>query len=310
MSTLVGLTGATGFVGGHIATALLEHGDRVRALVRRDDRTLRDRGVELLLGDLDSDPAPLLQGTDAVVHVAGAVRAANAQVFQAVNVEATGRLATAAARHGVRSFVLISSLAARLPTISPYAASKAAGETALLANAGDMRVTIIRPPAVYGPGDRATLPLIRGLARGLLVHPGHVAARFSLLYAPDLAKLVPPLLAHAPAQATILEPDDGHAGGYAWRDLAAIAEAKLGRPVRTVRLPRTPLALLAWAAEGFGRYSARAPILSRGKVAELYHRDWVSDTRANGEAAGWPPRLAFGDGLIATLAWYRRAGWL
>ena len=128
--------------------------------------------------------------------------------------------------------------------------------------------------------------------------------------APDLAGLVPRLLAHPPAQGTILEPDDGNAGGYTWRDLAATAEARLGRPVRTMRLPRPPLALIAWAAEGYGRYAARAPVLSRGKVAELYHRDWVSDTRAVDAAVGWAPRVGFGDGLVATLAWYQQAGWL
>ena len=310
MGATVALTGATGFIGGHVAEALVACGHRVRALARRDDPALRARGIELVLGGLDVDPASLLHDVDAVVHVAGAVSAANARAFHAINAEATGRLRAAAAAHGVRSFVLVSSLAARLPSISAYAASKAAGEAAALAHAGAMRVTIVRPPAVYGPACRATLPLLRGLSRGLLVHPGHAEARFSLLYAPDLAELVPLLLAHPPAQGTILEPDDGNAGGYTWRDLAATAEARLGRPVRAMRLPRPPLALIAWAAEGYGRYAARAPILSRGKVAELYHRDWVSDTRAVGVAAGWAPRLRFGDALVATLAWYQQAGWL
>jgi nucleoside-diphosphate-sugar epimerase len=266
--------------------------------------------VELLPGDLDADPAPLVRGADAVVHVAGAVRAADLSVFHRVNVEATARLAAAAADSGVRSFVLISSLAARLPSISPYAASKAAGEAALLANAGSMHATIVRPPAVYGPADRATLPLLRGLARGLLVHPGHALTRFSLLHGADLARLVPSLLACPPPAGTILEPDDGNAGGYTWRDLAATAEARLGRRVRLIRVPRPPVVLAAWVAEGYGRWAARPPILSRGKVAELYHRDWVSDTRAVGAVAGWTPEVGFGDGLIATLAWYRQAGWL
>jgi nucleoside-diphosphate-sugar epimerase len=310
MSVLVALTGATGFVGGHVAATLVEHGHRVRALVRRDDPALRDQGVELRRGDLDGDPAPFLDGADAVVHVAGAVRAASSRAFHAVNADATARLAAAAVDHGVRSFILVSSLAARMPEISPYAASKAAGEVALLGNAGAMHVTIVRPPAVYGPADRATLPLLRGLARGLLLYPGHVAARFSLLYAPDLAALVPLLLARPPAAGTVLEPDDGQAGGYAWRDLGAIAQARLRRPVRTIRLPRAPLSLIAWAAEGYGRYAAHTPILSRGKVAELYHRDWVSDTRAIGGAVGWAPRVDFADGLVSTLGWYRQAGWL
>ena len=310
MTRTVALTGGSGFVGRHVAAALAGAGHSVRALTRRDDADLRASGIELVAGTLESVPEALLDGADAVVHVAGAVRAAHAQAFQEINGAATSRLAAAAAERGIGRFLHFSSLAARMPSISPYAASKAAGEAAVLASAGPMRVTIIRPPAVYGPYDRATLPLLRGLSRGLLVHPGHAAGRFSLLHAADLARLVALHYADAPAADSILEPDDGTAGGYTWRELAAIAEERLGHRVRLLRLPRPPLTLAAWLAEGYARRASRPPLLSRGKVAELYHREWVSDTRAVASATGWRPRIKFGDGLLETLAWYRQAGWL
>ena len=310
MATTVALTGATGFVGSHVAAALAESGYQVRALVRRDDAALRARGVDLLMGTLDAVPAPFLADATTVVHVAGAVRAAGPGIFREVNAEATARLAAAAADSGVESFLLMSSLAARLPAISPYAASKAEGEAAALVCGGAMRVTVVRPPAVYGPGDRATLPLLRGLERGLLVHPGHAMGRFSLLHVTDLAQLMLRLLAYPVAGGTIVEPDDGKDGGYSWRELAAIAEARLGRRIRVIGLPRAPLALAAWLAEQYAQRAVRPPILSLGKVAELYHRDWVSDTRAIGIETGWQPRIGFGDGLVATLAWYHEAGWL
>ena len=118
------------------------------------------------------------------------------------------------------------------------------------------------------------------------------------------------VLADPPPSGTILEPDDGTPGGYGWAELAAIAGERLRRKVRLVSLPRGPTSVAAWLAEQYGRRSGQPPILSRGKVAELYHGDWVSDTRGVAAVAGWQPRVRFGDGLVASLAWYRAAGWL
>jgi nucleoside-diphosphate-sugar epimerase len=308
MSNRIAVTGATGFVGRHLAIALASGGYEVRALARRDDARLLAGGIELWRGDLDGNLDGLVEGCAAVVHVAGAVRGRDASHFHRVNAEGTARLA-AASPLGSR-FVLISSLAARHPHLSAYAASKAAGERLLLGHADRLKVAVIRPPAVYGPEDRATLPLLRGLAWGLLVHPAGRDARFSLLYADDLVRLACSLLADPPPSGTILEPDDGMSGGYGWSALAAIAGNRLGRRVRTVGVPRLPMTWTAWLSEQYGRRSREPPILSRGKVAELYHRDWVSDTRAMVMAPRWQPQVKFGDGLMASLAWYREAGWL
>ena len=155
-----------------------------------------------------------------------------------------------------------------------------------------------------GPGDRATLPILRGLdARPGCVHP---APRDGAVLAALRRRIWRALLrvacATRRASGTILEPDDGTAGGYGWRELAAIAEAALGRRVRTIGVPRAPLALAAGLAERYGQPAARPPILSRGKVAELYHRDWVCDTAAS---AAMP---AGGRGSASATAWSRR--WL
>jgi nucleoside-diphosphate-sugar epimerase len=308
MAEPIAITGATGFIGRHLARTLAASGHRVRALVRRDEPTLTELGIEQWRGDLGADLEGFVAGCPAIVHVAGAVRARDARHFHDVNAGGAARLA-AAAGTGTR-FVLISSLAARHPQVSAYAASKAAGERRVLEHAQRLTVTVIRPPAVYGPEDRATLPLLRGLSRGLLIHPAAPDARFSLLYAHDLVALTGCVLAEPPPSGTIIEPDDGMPGGYGWASLAALAGERLGRRVRRVGIPPAPLGLAAWLAERQGRWSGQPPILSRGKVAELYHRDWVSDTRAAATVAGWRPEVRFGDGLVASLAWYREAGWL
>jgi len=308
----VAVTGATGFVGRQLAAMLRLRGCAVRALVRRDDAELAKLGCTLFHGDLGDGPAleALIDGATAVVHAAGVVRASDAATFVSVNTLGSARIAAVASRQAGCLFVQVSSLAARVPAISPYALSKAQGEAEALRHADDMQVVIVRPPAVYGPGDRATLPLLRGLARGWLVHPRGMESRFSLLYVEDLTHLVCTLLAGPPRTGTILEPDDGRAGGYGWADLATVAERQLGHRVRSIGIHKSPLAMAAWLAEWHGRSVARPPILSRGKIAELYHRDWVSDTRGIEMVAGWRPRVGFGDGLTASLNWYRDAGWL
>ena len=308
----IAVTGATGFVGRHLAAMLRAEGRQVRALVRRHDPGLAELGCSLVPGDLDDGPAleALLDGAAAVVHAAGVVKAPDAAAYDAVNAGGSARIAAAAARRPGCLLLQVSSLAARAPAVSPYAASKARGEAHALERADSLPVVVVRPPAVYGPGDRATLPLLRGLDRGWLVHPHNPDGRFSLLYIHDLARLLCAVLTAPPPTGTILEPDDGRAGGYGWADLATAAQQHLGRRVRRLAVRRSPLAVAARLAEWHGRSVARSPILSLGKLAELYHRDWVSDTRGMAMVPGWRPQVEFGEGLIASLHWYREAGWL
>ncbi len=305
------LTGATGFLGRHLARALRARGLRVRALVRREDPELEALGVEMVRAGLDSEPAleALVARAGVVVHGAGLVRAPRPEAFEEANARGTARLAEAARRRAEGSrFVLISSLAAREPELSPYARSKRRAEEELCARADALRPLVVRPPALYGPGDRATFPILAQLARGLLLAPRAPANRFSLLYVEDLAALLAELVADADRSSGPIEVDDGRPGGYGWRDLAELAGARTGRRVRVVELPRLVLQAAAWLAEAGARPLGKAPPLSRGKVAELFHPDW----RAADDPSIWAgrPRTDFAEGFARTLAWYRAAGWL
>lgn len=309
--TCVALTGGTGFVGSHLLTGLLADGHAVRALTRRPSAALDRPGVVPVPGAL-ADGASLerlVAGAGTVIHVAGLIQAPSRAAFRAANAEASGALAAAARAAGCKHFVLVSSLAAREPDISPYAESKALGEAMVREAAGPMPVAIVRPPAVWGPGDRATLPLLQGLARGWLLAPGPAAARFSLIHVTDLAHLLRRLAAtEAALPTTALEPDDGRAGGYGWRDLARLAEPVVGRKVRVVPVRRALLALVAGIGERLAGLTGKPPLLTRDKVAELVHPDWVC--RPAAMLPGWRPGIDFAGGLPATLAWYRAAGWL
>lgn len=311
MTYCVAVTGGTGFVGRHVLTALRGAGLEVRSL-SRGGAVETIPGVNLVPGSLESDAslAALVLGAQAVVHIAGAIRAVDRAGLDAVNAGGSERVAAATAAQPGRPFIQVSSLAARAPTLSDYAGSKEAGEQAALRYSERLSVVVVRPPAVYGPHDRSTFPIMRGLDRGWLLHPAGPGARFSMLYAEDLAALILALLANPPRSGTILEPDDGTVGGYGWSALAAIAADRLGRRVRTVGVPKRPLAFAAALTERYAAATGRAPLLSRGKVAELFHPDWVCASGGMVAIPGWQPQTRFGEGLSATLDWYREAGWL
>ena len=192
MTRLVAITGATGFAGRHAVPELLRRGVRLRALVRRPEAAGLPAAVEVIKGDVNDPDAvkALLSGADAVVHLAGALAALDREGYFRVNEAGTEALAEAALASGIRRFVHVSSLAAREPHLSFYGASKRAGEEAVARRAGALNAVIIRPPAVYGPGDRGTLPLIRALTQPIAAIPGRPDARFSLIHARDLARIV------------------------------------------------------------------------------------------------------------------------
>lgn len=308
----VALTGATGFVGRHLLRRLAEDGWRLRALIRRPGALeAPPPGVEPVVGDLDSDRAlaALVQGTDAVVHCAGLVAARNAAEFRRVNAGGTARLLRAAAAAGRPRFLLISSLAAREPQLSSYAASKRQAEEVLRQQAGGLAWQALRPPVVYGPGDRATLPLFRQFSRGLVLRPAG-SGRFSMLYVGDLAAAVAALLAQGGPQGAVLELDDGRPGGYGWPEVIAAAERQLGRRIRALPVPQ-PVQRLAAAAGALGAaFAGRPPILSQGKVNELAHPDWVCRDALLGDYLSWRPAVGLDEGFALTAAWYKAAGWL
>ncbi len=307
----IAITGASGFIGRHLVRAL-EGRARLRLLVRRPDATLAGNEVEILEGALESEAAlaDLVAGVETVIHAAGAIRAPDRARFEAINATATARLARAAAEAGVHRFVLVSSLAARAPEVSAYAWSKARAEAELRRFAETMQIAVIRPPAVYGPGDRATLEIFRGLARGRLVVPAAREGRFSLIFVEDLAALLAHLCEAPWPRGLILEPDDGHPGGYRWQDLADRAAAATGRPVRLVLLPRAAGQLVASTSELFARITGKAPLLPVDKLGEFYHSDWLCRPEGLEKVAGWRPHVTFAEGLDRTFAWYRAAGWL
>jgi UDP-glucose 4-epimerase len=303
------LTGATGFVGAAVLDQALKHGLRVRALTRRPQPP-RDR-VEWIDGDVFNAAAlsRLADGADAFFHAAGAIKARSAWDFRAVNEQGVENALAAAKGQDVGRFVLVSSLAAREPHLSPYAASKKAGEDAMKNEGHGLTWAIVRPPAVYGPRDKEILKLFRAMKRGFAptVGPTH---RFSLAHVEDFARYALLLVRSPAASECVAEPDDGKAGGYTIADVAAAAGAILGRRVHVVRIPKGLLKAFALLNEVTAPLVGAVPMVTRGKVNEFQHPDWVSDGNAGKFAPSFRPAFTLEGGLAHTLGWYREHGWL
>jgi len=294
------LTGATGFVGTHLLDLALGQGHAVRALTRRPQAP-RD-GVIWVEGALE-DPAALaslVEGTDAITHVAGVINA-DAAGFEAGNVTGTAAMLAAATRAGAKRFVHVSSLAAREPSLSLYGASKMRSEA--LVGASSLSTAIVRPPAVYGPGDRETLELFKMAKRGLIVLPP--PGKLSLIHVDDLARL---LLALAASDDTwLIEPDDGRPGGWTHEQFGQALGRAVGRKVRTLSAPRFVLTLGARADRLLRGRNAK---LTHDRAAYFAHPDWTASPDHTAPSALWSPRIATTSGLTDTARWYRDAGWL
>jgi 2-alkyl-3-oxoalkanoate reductase len=243
-----------------------------------------------------------VSGAAVVVHCAGAIRGVTAAGFRRVNVDGLERLVAAIRSTGSAARLLaVSSLAAREPQLSPYAASKRAAET-VLAGVADVAWTIVRPPAVYGPGDEALRPLWQALRVGFLPILGPPGARFSLLYIDDLADAIARLARSTDVVGRTFELHDGRTGGYGWPDVLEAARRWRGGDVRAVRVPRAVLMTLAVAQVAVQSARARPPLLTPAKVRELLHDQWVCDNAALTGATGWTPRIGLDEGLRRTLS--------
>jgi nucleoside-diphosphate-sugar epimerase len=324
------VTGASGFIGAHTVRALAHAGHDLRLLARptSDLSTLTDVDYELAVGDLDgAGLTDAVNGVDAVVHVAGLVAARTDADFHRVNARGTGLLAAAASDANVARFLLVSSLAARGPSlngappdpegrrqpVTPYGESKAAGEVEALAQAGDtaggMAVEILRPPAVYGPGDTGLLPFFQMARRHYVTRLGDGRNRIDMIYGPDCAEAIVALLARKPGARNIFHISD-RTGPYDWRQLIDALAVAYGHRIVTIPIPGIAFEIGAHLSVAYSRLRRNTPLLDYSRVAEMRQPAWLSDHAALTEHTSWTPQTDLTDGLRLTLDWYREHSWL
>lgn len=307
------VTGVTGFIGGHLAAELARRGWHVRALVRRMPRwnRLAPAPVEAVLGSLEDAEAleAFVEGADAVVHLAGAIKGRSGDDFLRANAEGTAALARAwTAQAPEARFLQLSSLAAREPDLSAYAASKRAAEERLAEIGAGRRWLVLRPAAVYGPGDRETLALFRAAAGPVQPMLGKNGARLALVHVRDLVRAIAAAL-EADLTPACHEVTDHRPEGYAWEEIACAAAHALGRRPRPLRVPAAAVRALGLAGDAAARLGAW-PMLTSGKAREILHGDWGSATERQLPRDLWRPEVALDEGFAEAVAWYREAGWL
>lgn len=299
---ILAVTGATGFVGGHLLDLALREGHRVRALTRRAQPPRE--GVTWVKGALDrpNSLVALAAGATAVIHVAGVVSAPTRAAFYAGNAEGTRAMLAAAQAAGARRFVHVSSLSAREPTLSDYGWSKAESEQ--LVAKSPIACTIVRPPGIFGPGDMELLDLFRMAKRRVMPLPP-AAGRASWIYAPELVRLLLALASSDETAGDTLEPDDGTSNGWDHRDFARAIGRASGVSVVPLPLPR-PVLRIAAALDGLARGSKAK--LTRDRVGYLSHPDWVC--RRPPPPSLWRSETPTPAALAETARWYRARGLL
>ncbi len=301
----IAVTGGTGFVGQALLERVLAAGKKVRALTRRKGGAADDPQPLWIEGTL-ADPAALVllcDGAEVVIHIAGAVNLPTRAEFAQVNVAGTQAVVDAAKAAGVRRFVHVSSLSAREPGLSDYGWSKAGAEDVVCASGLDW--AIVRPPAIYGPRDTEILELFKPARFGVVPLPP--PGRVSMLHVDDLARLLLALAAPDAPSRMIYEPDDGHAGGWAHRELALLIGKAMGRRVWA---PHVPAGALLAAARIDERLRGRRAKLTCDRARYMAHPDWVSAPARAVPPDLWQPQIATPEGFGDTVRWYRAHGWL
>ncbi len=319
------VTGATGFVGTHAVHELVRNGWQVRCLVReQSNRSKLPSNIEVIQGSLNDVDSlrRSMEGCQAVMHIAGLIRARSLDEFMKVNRDGTASLAMAAREAGVGRFLLCSSQAAGGPElngwprraddpsepITNYGRSKLAGEQALRDNAGDMWWTIIRPPAVYGPYDRAFLTFIRWVKWGFKLRLGDGKMRFSIIHAEDLAVAMRLAITAKYSSGQTFYATDGEE--WTFFDMGKAVEAALGTKASWILIPRALAPGIATAIEFFANLNGKVALLSRQKILEMSQPAWTCDGETFKLEVNFKPQYDLIDGMRQTINWYKENGWV
>jgi nucleoside-diphosphate-sugar epimerase len=322
------VTGASGFVGGHVVEVLARGGVRPRCLVRKASRLdfIKEWSPEFVFGDITS-PSSLesaVEGVDGIIHCAGVTRALSLKNYMQVNAGGCENLyrACLARNPGVRRIVHVSSLAALGPSVagrpvqegqdrrpvSDYGRSKLAGHRIAEAHMDRLPITIIVPPAVYGPFDRDFLRYFAGVKRGFALMIGREERWISLIYAKDLARAVLACLDSEKASGNEYIVEDGRP--HAWTELAAAIGRSLHKSPVLLRLPPF-LAKVACAVTGFvAKCTGKPALFSRDKLKEILQPSWTCSSAKIRADLGFSPQYSLEKGIEETYRWYTEHKWL
>ena len=328
MNVLV--TGATGFVGSHVVDILLERGYDVSYIARSTSnlRWLEGKKARRVDGSL-SDMASLRSAVgdaDVVIHVAGMIAAKSEADFLRGNRDATQHLIDAvdAYRPSLQRFTHISSLAVAGPAsgleqpvtetdtckpITAYGRTKKLAEDVVRATRDRLPITILRPPAVYGQRDEATLTFFQTVNRGIAPLIGFDEKYVSFIHVRDLARGIVDATFHPKAvgETYFITSHDY----YTWPEISTVSAAVLGkRSLRRVRLPHAVVFGIAGVAGFLSKFRSKPGVLDYEKGIDITRRYWICSPEKAKRELGFQSQVSLQEGVQQTVAWYREMGWL
>lgn len=320
------VTGGTGFIGSHLTDALIDHPEyeTVKCLVRSSEKWLEGKSYQRIDGGLHSLTALMdaIEPDDVIFHIAGVVKAPSQKEFDYANVEATENLLRIAEKKGVKKMVILSSLAAAGPSsgsplteqnlmnpVSRYGESKKRMEQMIHRLAPeDMSITILRPPAVYGPREDQIFMLFKMMKFGVapIVGDGN-HPELSIMYVQDVVQA---LLKAAKQSETgvhtyfISGPEIAN-----WNKIRDIVSTVLGRKNISVKLNPDLVKKIAGAVETTASLFGTYPVINREKANEMI-LEWTCSYEKAARELNYEPQYSLSEGLSRTLTWYRKHGWL
>ncbi len=327
------VTGASGFLGSHLVDRLLERGDEVHTLVRKSSnlRWLIDKPVHHHYGDVAPNGAEdssglekAVKGIDVIYHAAGVIRARNRKTYDRVNAGGTSHLLETCLRvnRNIRRIVVVTSLAAHGPTpgtrpateedechpLTDYGKSKREAERIAHRYVDHLPITIVRPPAIYGPRDEQVLLLFRLIQRGWALLPGRGRRILSLAHVQDVVTGC--LLAAESPKAVGETFFVGEDHNYDWEEaILIIAKALQKSPIK-IEVPAPLVYLAAAITEGIGRAVGRMTTLNLAYAKNFLQPNWGIDISKAQRILEFQSAYPLTRGVEETIAWYRNEGWM
>lgn len=321
------ITGGTGFIGSHLVDDLIaKGGNEVCCLVRKELKWLQGRDIDVINGDLFDLKALKqgLEGRDVVFHSAGIVKAPNEQAFIRGNIESTENILRLAIKMQVPKVVILSSMAAVGPSngspidesapmrpVTSYGRSKKAMEemiASVSAEADQTSVTIIRPPAVYGPREQDILTIFKMAARGIFPMVGDGSStRLSVVHVKDLVRgITLSATDRKPGLNTYFiagEPP------VTWDEFRLATSRALGRKVRALKINPNWVGKIAAGVERGASLFGSYPALNREKAREMV-LEWMCSTQKARNELGYQPKISLNEGIFDTVQWYKAHHWI
>ena len=322
------VTGSTGFIGSHLTEHLLKKDYSVRCLIRKSSNTgwLNGLSVEFVYGDLFDKQAldDAVSGVDYVFHAAGLTKAKTKQEYFRANVTGTRNILDSLLRqnNAIKRFVLTSSQTAVGPSdgktpiteertpqpITTYGKSKWEAEKECLKVAGSLPITIVRPPAVYGPRDKDIFEFFNTMSKGLQPMVGFKEKYLSLIHVSDSVRgiVLAAECVNTRGKTYFLSSKDV----YGWKEVGEVSRSVLERKVVRLRIPETGVYIIAAFAELFAFFSSKPALLNFEKARDMVQDYWTCDSSKAKQDFGYEQEISLEEGIRTTVQWYKQHRWL